>query len=256
MTTSNRIPGLTPQGHLVLARTDEARTLPDNLQERLEVAFERGAGHGLLELGIREVGTALPAEFAYWRDFAGRYVTMLCTTAQPAGATSAVAVSAVETLSSETLVELASSAPPMPGGEYLNPDVLAALWDRIDTDCRTELADAKQTLQEFLKGRNPAWHLVGRVHFNLAENRSDEEAPFAFIATYTTRLSAQSRAQHLPLAEALREYAGAKNKASLLSLGAADPMPSHKPIGKKRKPVAPRKAKSANRVGKRSADRR
>jgi superfamily II DNA or RNA helicase len=218
MTTSNRIPVLTPQGHLMLAPTDEARILPDNLRGRLESAFERGAGHGLLELGIREVGTALPAEFAYWRDFAGRYVTMLCTSAQPTGATSPVAVSAVETLPSETLVELASSAPPMPGGEYLNADVLAALWDRIDTACRTELADAKQTLQEFLKGRNPAWHLVGRVHFNLAENRSDEEAPFAFIATYTTRLSAQSRAQHLPLAEALREYAGAKNKARLLSL--------------------------------------
>jgi non-specific serine/threonine protein kinase len=202
----------------MLAPTDEARILPDNLRGRLESAFERGAGHGLLELGIREVGTALPAEFAYWRDFAGRYVTMLCTSAQPTGATSPVAVSAVETLPSETLVELASSAPPMPGGEYLNADVLAALWDRIDTACRTELADAKQTLQEFLKGRNPAWHLVGRVHFNLAENRSDEEAPFAFIATYTTRLSAQSRAQHLPLAEALREYAGAKNKARLLSL--------------------------------------
>jgi len=31
MTTSNRIPVLTPQGHLVLAPTDEARTLPDNL---------------------------------------------------------------------------------------------------------------------------------------------------------------------------------------------------------------------------------
>ena len=103
-------------------------------------------------------------------------------------------MSAVETLPSETLVELASSAPPMPGGEYLNRDVLAALWDRIDTACRTELADAKQTLQEFLKGRNPAWHLIGRVHFNLAENRSDEESPFAFIATYTTRLTAQSRA--------------------------------------------------------------
>jgi hypothetical protein len=91
MTTSNRIPVLTPQRHLVLAPTDEARTVPDNLQERLEVAFERGAGHGLLELWIREVGTALPAEFAYWRDFAGRYVTMLCTSAQPAGATSSVA---------------------------------------------------------------------------------------------------------------------------------------------------------------------
>src|SRR6202051_1645010 len=218
MTTSNRIPVLTPQGHLVLAPTDEARTLPDNLQERLEVGCERGAGHGLLELGIREVGTALPAEFAYWRDFAGRYVTTLCTSAQPAGVAGPAAASTIEPPPAEVLAEMASAAPPMPGGEYLNADVLAALWAKIDTACRTELADAKQTLPEFLKGRNPAWHLVGRVHFNLAENRSDEEAPFAFIATYTARLSAQARAQHLPLAEALREYAGAKNKARLLSL--------------------------------------
>ena len=216
--TWNRIPVLTPHGHLVLAPADEARTLPGNLRDRLETAFERGVGHALLELGIREVGTALPSDLAYWRDFAGRYVTTLCTSAETASDVSPAALSTMATPPSEMLAELASAAPPMPGGEYLNADVLAALWEQIDAACRTERADAKQTLQEFLKGRNPAWHLVGRVHFNLAENRSDEEAPFAFIATYTTRLSAQARAQHLPLAEALREYAGAKNKARLLSL--------------------------------------
>ena len=218
MTTSNRIPILTPQGHLVLAPTDEVHILPDNLWDRLEAASERGAGHWLLELGIREVGTALPAEFAYWRDFAGRYVTALCTSAQPAGVAGPAAVSAVEAPPAEVLAGLASAAPPMPGGEYLNADVLTALWGNIDAACVAELADAKQTLVEFLRERNPAWHLVGRVHFNLAENRSDEQAPFAFIATYTTHLSAQSRAQHLPLAEALREYSGAKNKTRLLSL--------------------------------------
>jgi hypothetical protein len=67
-------------------------------------------------------------------------------------------------------------------------------------------------VQDFLKRRNPAWNLVGRVHFNLAENRKDADAPFAFLATYTTRLSAQAKAQHLPLGQALREYAGAANK--------------------------------------------
>ena len=56
------------------------------------------------------------------------------------------------------------------------------------------------------------------MHFNLAENRKDDDAPFAFLATYTTRLSAQAKAQHLPLGQALREYAGAANKARLLSL--------------------------------------
>ena len=56
------------------------------------------------------------------------------------------------------------------------------------------------------------------MHFNLAENRKDEEAPFAFLATYTTRLSAAAKAQHLPLGKALQEYAGARNRERLLSL--------------------------------------
>ena len=81
-----------------------------------------------------------------------------------------------------------------------------------------ELSESKCGIQEFLKRRNPAWNLVGRVHFNLAENRKDAEAPFAFLATYTTRLSTQAKAQHLPLGQALREYAGAANKERLLSL--------------------------------------
>jgi non-specific serine/threonine protein kinase len=56
------------------------------------------------------------------------------------------------------------------------------------------------------------------VHFNLAENRKDEDAPFAFLATYTTRLSAAAKAQHLPLGKALQEYSGARNRERLLSL--------------------------------------
>ena len=81
-----------------------------------------------------------------------------------------------------------------------------------------ELAEAILSVQEFLRRRHPAWNLVGRVHFNLAENRKDEEAPFAFLATYSTRLSAAAKAQHLPLGKALQEYAGAKNCERLLSL--------------------------------------
>ena len=106
----------------------------------------------------------------------------------------------------------------MAGAEYLTPDVLRALWQEIAAALATSLAAAKTDLQSFLKGLNPAWNLVGRVHFNLAENRRDADAPFAFLATYTTQLSAQARAQHVPLGQALREYAGAANRAKLLSL--------------------------------------
>ncbi len=110
------------------------------------------------------------------------------------------------------------AVPPMAGAEYLTPYLLADLWHRIDAAFDTELAVANLTVQEFLKSRHPAWNLVGRVHFNLAENRKDEDAPFAFLATYTTRLSLEAKAQHLPLGKALQEYSGASNRDRLLSL--------------------------------------
>jgi non-specific serine/threonine protein kinase len=106
----------------------------------------------------------------------------------------------------------------MTGAEYLTAEVLQAFWQELDAAFEIELAESKCGVQDFLKQRNPAWNLVGRVHFNLAENRKDQEAPFAFLATYTTRLSAHPKAQHVPLGQALREYAGAANKDRLLSL--------------------------------------
>src|SRR5947209_10540964 len=109
----------------------------------------------------------------------------------------------------------------MTGAEYLNAEVLGALWQEMDSAFAIELAESKCGIQEFLKRRNPAWNLVGRVHFNLAENRKDPDSPFAFLATYTTRLSSssgQAKAQHLPLGQALSEYAGTANKHRLLSL--------------------------------------
>jgi len=216
-------PVLTPQGHLLLVPMADDAPLPADLQRRLSDSFERGAGHGLLQLGAAELGSALPPAFGFWREFGARYVTALCTAPDAAGAaTSAAALTAgapsIAAPPVEDLAAFAAGAPPMAGAEYLSVPVLQSLWRQLDAAFGVEFEQSGQPLQEFLKQRNPAWNLIGRVHFNLAENRSDEEAPFAFIATYTTRLSAHGRAQHLPLAQALREYSGAKNKERLLSL--------------------------------------
>ncbi len=65
----------------------------------------------------------------------------------------------------------------------------------------------------YLKSCNPVWNAVGRVTFHLAENKRNPAYPFAFLATYTHRISEQGKVQHLPLGRALEEYAGAKNRA-------------------------------------------
>ncbi|MDZ4348116.1 MAG: DEAD/DEAH box helicase [Xanthomonadaceae bacterium] len=106
----------------------------------------------------------------------------------------------------------------MTGAEYLTPEVLLALWSDIESAVKGELAAGSQSLQDFLKSKHPAWNLVGRVHFNLAENRKDPDAPFAFLATYTSRLSAHGKAQHLALSQAMAEFSGGRKKAQLLSL--------------------------------------
>ena len=204
-------PLLTPHGHLLLAPDSGAAPLPADVLQRVTEAFALGAGHGLLHLGAAEVGRILPPAWAWWRDFAARYVSALC--AAPEGGEIAVVAPAAGDLDA-----LIADVPPMTGAEYLSPDGLTRLWGELDAARRQQMASAQVSLQDFLKSRHPAWNLVGRVHFNLAENRKDPDAPFAFLATYTQRLSAHGRAQHLPLSQALAEFSDGKSKARLLSL--------------------------------------
>src|SRR5882672_6207607 len=208
-------PVLTPHGLLTLRQTAQAPASEPDQGSRLEKAFLRGSGHGLLWLGADEVATVLPPVLSYWRELGTRYVTALC--AVP-GIGESFNKPRVEAPADGGLDKMAAAVPPMDGAEYVTTAGLAGLWRDIDAACDAELNDAGLSVQEFLKSRHPAWNLVGRVHFNLAENRKDEEAPFAFLATYTTRLSAEAKAQHLPLGKALQEYAGAKNRERLLSL--------------------------------------
>lgn len=202
---------LTPSGHLLLTTDADGFALPAELQHYLADACARGAGHGLLYLGTTQVGTVLPPILAWWRDFSARYVTALCATA---GESDAVVAAPEE----ELLDSLVCDAPPMKGGEYLTPQVLRQMWGELDCALHVELTAYKGALSDFLKARHPAWNLVGRVFFNLAENRKDPDAPFAFLATYTSRLSAHGKAQHLPLSKALTEFSDGKSQAQLLTL--------------------------------------
>src|SRR5215468_11134691 len=208
-------PVLTPHGRLIVERDEDAPALDAELAQRMEGAFTRGSGHGLLALGVDEIDVAVPPTFSFWREFTAIYLTGICTRpidpAEPHRAHP-------PTPPKSELDQFVLAAPPMTGAEYLSASVLSDLWQQLDRAFCAELTEAKCGIEEFLKRRNPAWNLVGRVHFNLAENRKDEAAPFAFLATYTTRLSAHAKAQHVPLGQALREYAGAENRDRLLSL--------------------------------------
>jgi non-specific serine/threonine protein kinase len=205
---------LSPHGRLNVVSVPDAPPLPAGLARKLVVDGARGSGQVLLGLGAEQVGVALPPVIAWWRDLAVRYLTALCTLPEVAEHLPG----RVPAPDADDLQALAWSAPPMDGAEYLSVALLERLWRELDAALHAGLEASGQPLGVYLKARNPAWNLVGRVHVHLAENRNDEAFPFAFLATYTTRLSAQGRAQHRPLGEALREYAAVADKERLLAL--------------------------------------
>ncbi|HET6147276.1 MAG TPA: DEAD/DEAH box helicase [Polyangia bacterium] len=205
---------LSPQGRLHVELSAGASEAGDGALGRIAKRFERGDGYGLFWLGASEPETALPPVPAFWRDLGRAFVVALCATSDLEALRGQVAVEVPR----EELAALAASAPPMIGGEYLTEAVLRELCARMGQAVRDELAGWQGTVEAFLRHANPIWNVVGRVCFHLAENKGDAETPFAFVATYTTRISAQARAQHLPLAQALREYTGARNKSALLAL--------------------------------------
>jgi SNF2-related domain/SNF2 Helicase protein/Helicase conserved C-terminal domain len=207
---------ISPHGRLVAQAATPAETpLDDVISGRVSPALSLGQAQGLLHLATRELQSGLPPEFAYARDFACRYLTRLCHTPD---ISSALELAPVPAPDPQDLAAIILAAPPMRGLEYLSAGCLVEWWSELDELVRHRARESGLSIQDYLRDLNPLWRTVGRVTFHLAENKHDPEYPFAFLATYATRLSAQARAQHLPLARALEEYAGTKNRSALLAL--------------------------------------
>ena len=203
---------ISPGGRLFLERVAEiVPAVSEKWASRLQSAFHASPAEGLLLLATDALTISLPPSPTYWRDFARGYLQRLCQTADVDGGLAPLLPAERNKLS-----EFVQEAPPMRGGEFLTSDLLERLWQEFGALVTRE--SAATGLSGWLKSKNPLWHTVGRVTFHLAENKRDPHRPFAFLATYTHRLSDQGKPQHLPLARALQEYAGAKNKAALTSL--------------------------------------
>ena len=202
---------LTPHGRLLLRAAQDNAAAAD---EALIRAFAAGSAHGLLALAAQRRDTQTwPVAWLFWRDFADAFLTALAHTP---GANDDEDLAACES-APELCAAFVLRVPAMPGAEYAAPALFARLWQELDALARHE-ARNRGGLQIWLHGIRPALRLLGKVTFHLAENKRAPATPFAFMATYTHRLSAQDKPVHLPLARALEQYAGANNQAALRSL--------------------------------------
>jgi superfamily II DNA or RNA helicase len=209
---------LSPHGLLYLdadeLERDPCVVVPNEAATRIEAAFAAGPGEGLMQLGAVEISRGLPPSHAFFRDLARDFVTALC--AQPD--LEALREKVDLRPAAARLEDLVRATPPMRGAEYVTPESLALLWIEAQGAFRRDIEKHRGTVASYLHAKNPLWNLVGRVYFHLAENKADAKAPFAFLATYTTHVSAQAKPQHRPLGRAVEESAGAGDKRALLAL--------------------------------------
>ncbi|MDP2791355.1 MAG: DEAD/DEAH box helicase [Rectinemataceae bacterium] len=209
-TAKNSLLRLSPAGHLrpVAGITD----FPSSGVQKTVVAFGSSEAAGLFGLAAHPANGGLPPELVWWRDFAARYLTERCHT--PAGVT---VIEPVAPLPEAEIMSLLLGAPPMEGAEYLTSEILNRLWSSLDEWVVSEAA-AAGGFEDFLSAQAPLWRQVGRVCFHLAENRKDPDFPFAFLATYAPRLAQSSQVRYQPLAKALQEFAGERNRKALVHL--------------------------------------
>jgi non-specific serine/threonine protein kinase len=172
----------------------------------LAAAFAESDAAGLLHLATVALQDDLDPSLAWARAWGRQFLARLCQTRDAAAA---------EPPPAEARLALIAEAPPMRGAEYLSDALLVRLWVEMRAIVAREAAGG---LEEWLRARSPLWHLVGRVTFHLAENRRNEQQPFAFLATYTDALSAAGALQHTPLGRALQAQQSRKDQAALDSL--------------------------------------
>ena len=169
--------------------------------ERLRCELLRANAAGLVDLSSVDWPSVLPASLSFWRDFVRQFFRTLCH----ADVLPGMGWADLPCPEQSELQELVKAAPPMTGLEYLSSSLLERLWSEL-CEYAAESAELEQGgPQAWLRRLNPLAHLVGRVTFHLAENKRDAERPFAFLATYSHRVSAQAKPVHRPLAEALKQ---------------------------------------------------
>jgi superfamily II DNA or RNA helicase len=203
---------LNPSGHLVMVEPPYSEG-QEPCYSNIVRAFAISQSAGIMALAGGKAAPDWPFSWMYWRDFGTRYLLQLCQ-----NQSTAKRLDPSPSLDAATLASLHLRIPPMPGAEYCTPEVLGDIWRSLDSWTLESIARDPDGLAGFLHRNAPLWRQVGRVCFHLAENRQDSEFPFAFMATYIPRLGKNARTQHLPLSQALREYAGDNNREALLRL--------------------------------------
>ena len=113
---------------------------------------------------------------------------------------------------SEDLIEtLLSSVPFAPGSENVNAEWIKNVWTKLNECFCNEIQNYSGSVALYLAEKDGHLKVAERIFFHLVENKNDENYPFSFLATYSTK-DENGKIKHAPLKYALTEYKDDRDK--------------------------------------------
>jgi non-specific serine/threonine protein kinase len=169
--------------------------------------FSEGSGAGLLGLVQRTVPAEATEGVRFFRRWACGFIQALCQTQDMDARDVTELLAAVRPSLAQCAMEVLE-LPPILGGEYATAEWLLALHRDVEEALQSAFKKSGKPFSEFVRTLNPAWKDVGKVGFHLAENKtaSQEQYPFAFMASFIHRVGENDKPKHLPLGAALKAY--------------------------------------------------
>jgi non-specific serine/threonine protein kinase len=202
-------------GHLALEW--EECPLPDSVdRQRLEAFLLETSKHGtpgtaggwLVGLGLSDEEIPLSPSLEFWRRFAAAWVRQV--RADPACETKREAFSVKP--DGHDLAAFLEEMPLMAGIDRAGEEVLGRTWNLLNHTFQAAIEGFKGSVEGWFESVSPVPRNVDRIHFHLVENRKNTQRPFAFLATYTSRIDKEGRVRHAPLRAALAEYGEDRKK--------------------------------------------
>jgi len=190
------------------APDDRATTLENLVFKAYKEKTTADSMQWMLILGLSDSSIHLSASLAFWREFGATWVHQVqCLTDIEEKREKITLV-----LQDDDAERFIERLPEMVGSELVDTTYLATVCNKLTQSFKTSLSSFKGSVDDFFKSIAPGELHKDRIHFHLVENRKDPDRPFAFLATYSTRIDSSGRTHHQPLKLAFKEYAEDQKK--------------------------------------------
>lgn len=177
------------------------------LQEEIYKRFIENSNDALFFLGFSDKSIFLSESLSYIRFIITEFLKKLLQNPDIELLREKIVVD----INDEQIKHLLVSTPFLIGEEYLSYKWIENIWGNLNKSFCKMIQNYNGSAQDLFDSFNPDIHLAGRVFFHLVESKK-EDYPFAFLATYSVRVSNEQVAKHLPLKNALIEFGENTNK--------------------------------------------